>query len=550
MNQELSAALYARVSSQRQAEDLTIRSQVAALRQRLEQDGFTAPEELCFLDEGYSGSTLLRPALERLRDLAHCGGVDRLYVHSPDRLARKYVYQMLLLEELSRQGVQVIFLNHDPQQQSPEGDLLLQMQGMFAEYERAKILERTRRGRRFAARQGKISVMGHAPFGYRYVPKDQGDGEARYDIVLEQARVVREVYNWVGLEGLSLSRVVERLAEQGISTATGKTRWDTATIRGILLNPAYTGTAKYGKTRLIPRTSDRRPKRGDPATPRQDKVAQATLPEEQDSIAVPALVSCELFQAAAERLAENRRRYREQKAGAEFLLSGLLVCHRCGSAYCGRRIRRAGSDSRYVFYHCLGTDKYRHGGEVICANKSLSGVPLETAVWEDVCQLLRDPDRLRREMERRLEKPPAVEFETSHQEESIAQLKRRLGRLLDAYENGWLDKADFETRMARAKERLNREQESRAQHEREATREEELRLIVGHFATFAEQIAVGLERADFATQRKLLRLLVKRIEVDADEVRIVYKVQPHPFALSPNRGNLQDCLKSPVTASR
>jgi site-specific DNA recombinase len=186
-DQGLSVALYARVSSQRQADDLTICSQVAALRLRLEQEGFVWTEELQFLDEGYSGSTLLRPALERLRDLAHCGGVDRLYVHSPDRLARKYVYQMLLLEEFSRQGVQVIFLNHPLPQHSPEGDLLLQMQGMFAEYERAKILERTRRGRRFAARQGKVSVLAHAPFGYRYVSKEDGDGEARYDIVLEQA---------------------------------------------------------------------------------------------------------------------------------------------------------------------------------------------------------------------------------------------------------------------------------------------------------------------------------------------------------------------------
>ena len=361
-----SVALYARVSSQRQAEELTIRSQVSALRQRLQQDGFTLLDEFCFLDEGYSGSTLVRPALERLRDTAHCGGIDRLYVHSPDRLARKYVYQMLLLEELTRHGVQVVFLNHNPQDQSAEGDLLLQMQGMIAEYERAKILERTRRGRRFAARQGKVSVLGHAPYGYRYVSKHDGDGEARYDIMLEEARIVREVFQWVALEGLSLGRVVARLAEQGVSTAKGNPRWDTATIRGMLLNPAYTGTAKYGKTRLVPRSSGRRPKRGDPPLPRQEKVAQATLPEEQDPISVPTLVSTELFQAAAERLAENRRRYREQKAGAEFLLSGLLVCHRCGSAYCGRRSRQPGSDRRYVYYRCLGTDKYRHAGR-FCA---------------------------------------------------------------------------------------------------------------------------------------------------------------------------------------
>jgi site-specific DNA recombinase len=214
---------------------MTIRSQVAALRQRTAQDGFQVPEELCFRDEGYSGSTLLRPALERLRDLAFCGGVDRVYVHSPDRLARKYLHQMLLLEEFSRQGVQVIFLNHDPQDQSAEGALLLQMQGMIAEYERAKIMERTRRGRRFAARQGKISVLAHAPYGYRYIPKHLGDGEARYEIVPQEAHLVQELFTWVGVEGLSLGDVVERLAERQIRCRVRRIRKNKSRFRSRLL---------------------------------------------------------------------------------------------------------------------------------------------------------------------------------------------------------------------------------------------------------------------------------------------------------------------------
>jgi len=483
-----------------------------------------------------------------MRDLIHCGGVDRLYVHSPDRLSRKYVYQMLLLEEFSRQGVQVIFLNDDPQHRSAEGNLLLQMQGMIAEYERAKILERTRRGRRFSARQGKVSALGHAPYGYRYVTKHQGDGEARYDIVLEEARLVKEIFAWVGVEGLSLSRVVDRLAELGISTATGKPRWDTATISGILLHPAYTGVAKYGKTRLLPRISGRRPKRGDPATPRQEMVSRATSAEEQESIPVPALVSQELFQAVAERLEENRRRQREQKQGAEFLLGGLLVCQRCGSAYCGRRPRVHGRNARYVYYRCLGTDKYRHAGEKICTNKSLNAGQLEASIWADVCLLMQDPDRLRRELERRLERPAAAEFDTSHHAESIAKLKRRMSRLLDAYENGWLDKPEFELRMNHAKEHLRREEEQQLQYQQEIDAQENLRLVVGQFQTFAEHIATGLQETDLAARRQLLRLLIKRIEVDIDEVRIVYKVQPYPFAISPaSRGFLQHCLKSAAT---
>ena len=544
MEDTLNVALYARVSSQQQAKDMTIRSQVESLRKRIEQDGLRVDEEFCFLDEGYSGGNLRRPALERLRDVAYCGGIDRLYVHSPDRLSRKYAYQVLLLEELRKHEVEVVFLNHDRQDQSAEGEMLLQMQGMIAEYERAKILERTRRGRRFAARQGKVSAIGHAPYGYRYVPKQQGDGEARYEIVLDEARVVKELFTWVAVEGLSLGEVVRRLAEQGVPTATGKMHWDRATIRGILIHPAYTGNAKYPRTRLFPRKTARRAKRGDPPTPRQEKVARATLPEEQETILVPAIVSQELFDAVAEKMEDNRRRYREQKKGAVFLLSGLLVCHRCGSAYCGRRQRRAQSDSPYVYYRCIGTDKYRHHGETICTNKSINGAYIETAVWSDVCSMLRDPDRLRREFERRLEHPPSEQGDTTHLEQSIAQLKRRIGRLVDAYENGWVDKSEFERRIQRVKERLLREEEALSQYQRDTFNQQELRLVVGEFETFCQHIVGSLDQVDMETKRKILRLLVERIEVDEKEIRIVYKVQPRPFVPSPiSRGNLQHCLK-------
>jgi site-specific DNA recombinase len=543
MDQSLSVALYARVSSQRQADEMTIRSQMVALRQRIAQDALVLDEERSFQDDGYSGSVLLRPALERLRDLIHCGGVDRLYVHSPDRLARNYVHQMVLLEEFARHGVQVVFLNHDPQDQSAEGNLLLQMQGMIAEYERAKILERTRRGRRFAAREGKVSALSHAPYGYRYVSKHEGDGEARYDVADDEASRVRELFQWVAVEGLSLAGVADRLYQQGVMTPKGRARWDKATIRGILLNPAYTGTAKYGKTRLFPRSPGRRPKRGDPPVPRKDKVTRPTMPAEQESIPVPPLVSRELFESVAERLRENRRRHREQKQGAEFLLGGLLICHRCNSGYCGRRPRQHGTERRYVYYRCLGTDRYRHAGETICSNKSISGAPLEAAVWADVCSLLQDPERLQRELKRRLERQPHGDVDARHRQESMVKLKRRVARLLDAYENGWLEKDEFASRMSHAKERLDREQEACAQYEREVADANELRIVAEQFEGFAQQIAIGLDHADFDTKRKLIRLLVKHIEVDEDEIRIVYKVQPRPFAVSPVRGNVQDWLK-------
>lgn len=548
MDDTIRAALYARVSSERQADELTIQSQVAALRQRIAADGCKMEPELCFMDEGFSGSTMQRPALERLRDLAYSGMIDRLYVLAPDRLARKYAYQFVLMEELTKHNVAVVFLNDVAGLASPEGALLLQMQGMIAEYERAKILERTRRGRRYAARQGKVSALAHAPYGYRYVPKHEAGGAARYQVMSAESQHVQAMFTWVGVEGLSLADVARRLREQGVPTPTGLACWDRATIRGMLVNPAYQGTAKYGKTRLFPRKNERRAMRGAPRTPRSDKIALPTPAAEQEEIAVPALVSAELFAAVAERLQENRRRYREQKKGTEFLLSGLLVCARCNSAYCGRR-QRPKSTTEYVYYRCIGTDRYRHDGERICTNASVNG-RIEKAVWADLCSLLREPERLRREFEERLNRPAHENAEVARLEQSIKQQKRRITRLIDAYENDWLDKVEFEPRVRSAKERLARDEAALAEHQRDSMNEEELRLVLGQFDAFAEQMTENLEHADFATKRQLLRLLIKRIEVTDQDVRIVYKVTLRPFANSPSSGGfLQDCLKFHPTPS-
>src|SRR5438067_5237548 len=184
-------ALYARVSSEQQNEARTIESQLADLRSRIAATGVAPPAELEFVDNGYSGATLIRPALERLRDVAAAGGIERLYVHCPDRLARNYAHQVLLLEEFMRAGIEVVFLNREVGQ-TPEEQLLLQVQGMIAEYERAKILERSRRGKRHGAQVGKVSVLGGAPYGYRYVTKQEGAGEASFEMVWEEARVVRQ----------------------------------------------------------------------------------------------------------------------------------------------------------------------------------------------------------------------------------------------------------------------------------------------------------------------------------------------------------------------
>jgi site-specific DNA recombinase len=192
-----------------------------------------------------------------LRDLVSVGAIDRIYVHSPDRLARNYAYQVLLLDEWRRRGVESVFLNR-PLGQSPEDDLLLQVQDIVAEYERAKIMERSRRGKKHAAQSGSLNVMSGAPFGYRYVSVHEAGGKARFEPVAEQARVVQQIFSWIGRDRCSLPEVCRRLHNAGIPTATGKRIWSREAVWHVLQNPAYQGQAAYGKTHMMPRGKNSR----------------------------------------------------------------------------------------------------------------------------------------------------------------------------------------------------------------------------------------------------------------------------------------------------
>lgn len=542
--QEIRVAVYARVSSEQQTDAGTITSQVEALKQRVREDGFRLEEELCFLDEGYSGATLVRPALERLRDVAANEAVDRVYVHSPDRLARKYAYQVLLLDEFRRCAVEVVFLNHRGGD-TPEEELLLQVQGMVAEYERAKILERSRRGKIHAARRGSVNVLGGAPYGYRYISARDGDGSADYRIFLEEARVVREVYEWIGRDRLTIGEVGRRLKSEGIRSPKGKEIWDRATIWGMLKNPAYKGTAAFGKTHVGERRTRLRPQRRSQEQPRRGYSTYDVSPEDWILIPVPAIVSEELFEAVQEQLAENRRMARTRLRGATYLLQGLVVCKRCGYAFYGKRASSAsakGKRRRYAYYRCIGSDAHRFEGKKICHNKQVRTDLLEEAVWSDVCALLRDPSRIEEEFQRRLCGDKNIGEEKIEQTKVlINKTKRGIARLIDAYSDGLLEKREFEPRLKTSRQRLESLQGERDSAAEEEQQQRELKLVLTRIEDFSATVQKGLGEADWEARREVVRSLVKRVEVDEDQVQVVYRVDPRPFVEGPDGGRWQHC---------
>lgn len=540
-------ALYARVSSQKQADENTIDSQLAALRLRISRDGMQIAPEMEFCDNGYSGADLIRPALERLRDLAATSSIDRIYVHSPDRLSRKMAHQAILIEELRKFDCEIVFLNQDGIAASPEANLLIQMQGMIAEYEREKILERTRRGRKHSASQGNVSVFGKAPYGYRYINKALGDGRARWEIDPIHSEHVRNIFQWVGDGGCSIAEVARRLHASSVKTVHGNSHWDKATIRGILINPAYHGHAVYGKERLVPRKAGKRAKRGDPVVPRQAKVAVASSRSEQVVISVPAIIDQSLFERVRATMDENQRRQREHKQGGKYLLSGLMICGVCGSAYCSRR----GQVGKYHYYRCIGTDKYRHRGTTMCDNTSVKGDEVESLVWSEVCKLLRDPGRLRSELERRRDEPMATTEQLAKLEKVVSDLRGRLDRLIDGYESGLLELQEFQTRIGPLRERFSREQAALASLKGQASGDVDVDAASVSLSALADTVTTRLSDADWSLKRELMKLLIERIEIHRDEVRLVYKVPPNPFVLSPdNRGFLQHWLSRPCIPYR
>ena len=546
MNTEyLRAAMYARVSSEQQARQHTIASQIEAIEQRILDDGLHCDPELHFIDDGYSGGTLIRPALERLRDQAAAGAIDRLYVHSPDRLSRKYAYQVLLIEEFTRCGVEIVFLNN-PIGTNPEETLLLQVQGMIAEYERAKIVERSRRGKLHAARRGSVNALTGAPYGYRYVTKHEGDGEARYQVLADEARVVRNIFQWVGQERCSIREVCRRLQQEGVPTRKRKARWDRTTVWTILKNPAYKGTAAFGKRRNVPLNRKRlRPMRGRPENPRRPASYVDTATEDQIFIDVPALVSQELFAVVQEQLQENRLRRRAQSHGCRYLLQGLVVCKRCGYGYYGKIYhsgKSAGAEVRYGYYRCTGSDAHRFGGQRLCQNKHVRIDLLDAAVWEDVRCLLSEPRRIKDEYERRCSrtKPDGARADTQLAK-LINQVKKSISRLIDAYEQGLLDKSEFEPRIVAARERLSRLEEERKREADQEVQESELRVVIGQLEEFARRVAEGLREPDWSTRREIIRALVKQVEIDEEEVRVVYRVSPSPFEGGPQQRSWLHC---------
>jgi len=542
------AAIYARVSSERQRQDETIQSQTVGLRELAGERGLLISEDLIFEDEGFSGATLTRPALERLRDHAAEGAFEVLLCHAPDRLARRYAYQVLLLEELARAGVEVVFARGGEQSGSPEDELLRQFQGMIAEYERAQIRERTRRGKLHRARTGHQAVMAGAPYGYRFVKKtDLTDGY--WEINESEAQVVREVFRRYTEEQVAIAELARWLTAQEIPTRTGKRVWDRSTVWGMLRNPAYHGQAAYGKTKVADRhgkptrtTRVRGERRGRRQIRLDEPVEQWTF------IPVPPLVTDEQFALAQERLSRNAH-FAKRNTKSPTLLQGILVCRECGYA-CYRTSTRT-TNKRIYYYRCIGSDNYRHIGGRVCHSRPIRADELDGLVWDEVRALLEHPVLVRAEIDRRLqalrtEHPAARRREAL--ERDLTRANQAVERLIEAYQEQLISLDELRARMPTMRKRQTTLQAQLEALDAELHDAESYLKLADTIEGFLTRLNDGLDQLTLEEQQHILRLVVREVLIGGDDDKITVRHSiptPNggPNGSYPLRGSSQVCCR-------
>jgi len=515
----IQAALYARVSTEMQEKERTIDSQLAVVTQYAEAHDFRTTPALTYTDEGYSGSQMDRPALDELRDHARQGRFDVVVILCPDRLARRYPYQVLLLEELKSAGIEVHFCER-PISDSPDDQLLLQIQGVIAEYERAKILERARRGRLHRARMGELGP-GELPYGYCRAAKRHG-GDGRIRLHEEEAVMVRQVFAWYDEEDVSIYTVAHKLNDSQWGARRGQ--WSLSTVDRMLRCEWYIGRAYYNRTKLIPHPaatshvpSKRAPRRTRLVRPRTEWI----------EVAVPPIIDEALFQRVQQRLEERRHFARRNlKNEGVYLLRGLLKCGLCGHAYigCTDRHEYKGRESVYRYYLCTHRQSPPlHARSGRCRNESLRVEGANEVVWTTVRDLLLDSDALRLELAAWLEGITAIaegDPRLNKAKARLLEVTRQRERLTDAYLLGALPLDIFRARIEAIEEHRRSAQQALAELEAMELQAEVARTRAANAVEVAEALKPRLLAADFHTQETILRLVVERVVVHGQRLEI------------------------------
>ncbi|MBA3283970.1 MAG: recombinase family protein [Nitrosopumilus sp.] len=423
------AAIYARVSSDQQKKDETIESQLDILIQMSKEHGYEVPTQWIIRDEAKSGPSIDRPGLDFLRDIAFEGVIDAIFIYATDRLARSYVYQSILHEEFVKNGVQPFYYKSISFGNTPEEKLLMNCQAMIAEYEHAMIIDRTRRGKLYKVRKGVVAMLPTAPYGYNKIR-----GDSFYKINDKEAQNVREIFRLFVQERLKLRQICLRIEKQGIKAPKGGLKWDSKTLKGILENTSYIGTAYFGKTEKCEGNNERTARykiRG-----KVTKSTKARKPKPRDlwePLSVPQFISENDFEMAQMLLQKNKE-LSSRNTKEPSILQGLLLCGLCGcSYYKKRRVRNGINQTNYSCHSHLLKEK------TSCGNRSIRQETLDKLVWDNIVELLKNPELIENEISRRCneevdQKPNDLKKLIHNLKKDEKKIGEEYDRLLDAFQ--------------------------------------------------------------------------------------------------------------------
>jgi site-specific DNA recombinase len=515
----MKVAAYVRVSTQRQAQTQTIEQQLELITAHCRAQGLELAPESLFQDDGYSGASFKRPGLERLRDLVVQEAFERILITAPDRLARNYVHQMLLLEELQRFGCQVEFLER-PMSQDPHDQLLLQIRGAVAEYERTLISERMRRGRMAKLKAGTMLPWTTPVYGYRLSPDRPRDPQG-LAIDEAQAAVVKEIYARYLQDGVSLYALARDLHRRQIKSPTGQEWWHLASLHNLLSNPAYMGEVYGARTRVQrsrQRVSALRPVGKQPVTsrpaPRENWVLVCQ---------VPPIVTPEQFAQVQEKLRQNQKWSSRNNTARQYLLRALVSCGHCRLAAFAR-----GGKSSYSYYVCNGRNAaVLSHRERCCQSRFIPATALDELVWDDLVEVLKHPEAIARAMERARSGawlPQHLQTRRERLARGQKDLQTKQERWTVAYLNGVIELEEYRRRReeieAQARALGNQLQEIDQQSAQQA----ELAGYAAGVTDFARRVASTIEQVTFEQKRQLVELLIDRVIVTDDQVEIRYVI--------------------------
>ncbi|PKL31373.1 hypothetical protein CVV43_02605 [Candidatus Saccharibacteria bacterium HGW-Saccharibacteria-1] len=523
----MKAAMYARVSTERQKDEQTIETQLDEVKNAVEKDGNTLSDEDIYTDDGWSGAYLPRPSLDKLRQDAKNHKFDILYTYDKGRISRMYIHQEIVINELKDINIEFKSL-HDINGKTPEEQVMGGVMGIFHEYERVKTSERFRIAKLNKVKNGKL--LGYnPPYGYDYIPVS-GNGmskrNGKFVINNIEAENVKKIFNWVGIEEISLREVIRRLYEEGIPPKKGKRNsWTKGPVIRLLKNETYIGEHYYNKSESCIPTKPRKDRKHFKHT---NKTSRRTRDRsEWLSVKVIPIIEKDLFDKVQLKLRENLK-YAKRNTKHEYLFGGLTYCT------CGCKRSCDGARGNY-YYRC--TERLQRFPEPsLCTERGINVSAMDDAAWNKIVTLLTEPSLVEQQLERYIKARKEAKYtedDTSSISKELANLSAEENRYVGAFGRGSITDEMFDSQMANLnnrkldlKNKLNKIKNKKSQNNFDIDT-----------SSVQEQFKYLLDDLNFEDKLFTVRKIVDRIVATKEEITICGNI-PINQTLTPEKAGL------------